>query len=105
MEHSVGFQPHLYRPHCGGHQMAEVTGYARYGLNIRGKFCKHCEKEFQVCIYIETSAVGEEFTDGKDKMQQERLKRVRKMVKDARSIRECAELVGTLASMMLREKR
>ncbi len=75
----VGFQPHLYCPHCGKHQMAEVTGYARYGLNVRGKFCKSCEQEFVVNIFVQTSAGGLEFQDMYDRMNTEKLKRIAKM--------------------------
>ena len=75
----VGFQPHLYCPHCGKHQMAEVTGYARFGLNSRSKFCKGCEKEFVVNIFVQTSAGGLEFQDMYDRMNTEKLKRIKKM--------------------------
>ncbi len=76
----VGFQPHLYCPHCGKHQMAEVTGYARFGLNVRGKFCKYCEKEFVVNILVQTSVGGLEFQDMHDRMHTEKLKRIKKMM-------------------------
>ena len=76
----VGFQPHLYCPHCGQHQVAEVTGYARYGLNVRGKCCKSCGEEFVVNIQIQTSVGGLEFQDMHDRMHTEKLKRVKKMM-------------------------
>jgi len=60
--------------------MAEVTGYARFGLNSRGKFCKYCEKEFVVNILVQTSVGGLEFQDMYDRMHTEKLKRIKKMV-------------------------
>ena len=59
--------------------MAEVTGYARYGLNSRGKFCKHCQQEFVVNILVQTSIGGVEFQDMYDRMHTEKLKRIKKM--------------------------
>ena len=60
--------------------MAEVTGYARFGLNSRSKFCKACEKEFVVNIFVQTSVGGLEFQDMYDRMHTEKLKRIKKMV-------------------------
>lgn len=75
---SVGFQPHLYCPHCGKHQMAEMTGYARYGLSARSKFCKHCGEEFVLNVLVQTSPDGIEYEDMFDRMTQEKLKRIKR---------------------------
>ena len=84
--------------------MAEMTGYARYGLNSRSKCCKHCGEEFVLNILIQTSVAGLEYQDMYDTAQKEKLKRVTKMMNDFRTIQECAEIVGELAAMMFREK-
>jgi len=50
-------------PHCNAALRAEVSGFARSGLNSRYKTCPKCHKDYSVVFYAETSPCVDE-TDG-----------------------------------------
>ena len=49
------FNPTVRCPHCGGVNRPSISGWGRQGLNNRQHMCKHCQKEYTVVVYVETS--------------------------------------------------
>ena len=78
------FNPTIRCPHCGGVNRPSISGWGREGLNNRRHTCKHCEKDYTVVVYVETSK-DLDITDGhistiKDqiKYQKSRIKEMEK---------------------------
>lgn len=61
---NINFMPEIKCPHCGNSQHASLSGWGRSGLNVRFKYCRKCEKEFSVVIYVETCTPEELPNDG-----------------------------------------
>ncbi len=49
------FNPAVKCPHCKGINKPSISGWGREGLNNRLHQCKHCEKEYVVVVYVETT--------------------------------------------------
>ncbi|KKK48760.1 hypothetical protein LCGC14_3141890 [marine sediment metagenome] len=49
------FNPTVRCPYCRGVNRPSISGWGRVGLNNRSHTCKHCEKDYVVVIYVETS--------------------------------------------------
>jgi len=49
------FNPTIKCPHCGQVNRPSISGWGREGLNNRQHTCKHCNKDYTVVVYVETS--------------------------------------------------
>ncbi len=78
------FNPTVRCPRCGGVNRPSISGWGREGLNNRLHTCKHCNKDYTVVVYVETSK-DLEISDGhisdiksKTKYQKARIKEMEK---------------------------
>ena len=49
------FNPAVKCPHCGKVNRPSISGWGREGLNNRQHTCKHCDEDYTVVVYVETS--------------------------------------------------
>jgi len=62
MSNDTNFCPNIKCPFCGNHQVVAISGFGSE-LNIRVKYCKKCDKEFKLLVYV-TTCDNSDFTDG-----------------------------------------
>lgn len=96
MDIGINFMPTCKCPHCGATIHPAISGWGREGLNIRFKWCYHCNQEYKVIAYIET--VTNEIDDCQIRELKERIKDARKkrrVDKDKLILKYSSELIIT----------
>ena len=50
----LNFHPAVKCPHCGGTNRPAISGQGGQ-FNTRTKYCKHCEKDYTLVVYVEAT--------------------------------------------------
>lgn len=73
----LNFIPGIRCPYCNHYQHAEISGWGRTGLNVRGKVCHSCGQEFNVVALVFTTEKGSDIPDGEHSSIKEMIKSFR----------------------------